>query len=164
MAYQLSTPSQNGSGSDGNKGVFHIRQRSSITGNSPSDCSVSYPGHSLGEFYPSVEMQSVYSTSPADFKNCEELDKNSWTLSLPLSLSLYIYMYRGCGSKIWNIFKTFFFSLICPSFENDSINLNFHDRLYYSSTFSLKFSPIWVSKKKKKKKKKEKRKEKKETT
>ena len=37
-----------GPGSDGNEGVLRIPQSSSITGTSPSDCSVSYPGHSLG--------------------------------------------------------------------------------------------------------------------
>ena len=34
-------------GSYGNKGVHCIPQSSSITGSSPSDCLVSYPGHSL---------------------------------------------------------------------------------------------------------------------
>ena len=52
--------------SDGIEGVLRIPQNSSITGTSPSDCSVSYPGHSLGESYSSVEMHSVYSTAPAD--------------------------------------------------------------------------------------------------
>ena len=35
-------------GSDCNEGVFGIPQSSSITGTSPSDCLVSYPGQSLG--------------------------------------------------------------------------------------------------------------------
>ena len=35
-------------GSDGNKGVLRIPQGSSITGASPTDCLVLYPGHSLG--------------------------------------------------------------------------------------------------------------------
>ena len=43
------TPGQSGPGTDGNKGVLHIPQSSSITGTSPSDGLVSYPGHSLGE-------------------------------------------------------------------------------------------------------------------
>ena len=34
-------------GSDDNEGVLQIPQSSSITGTSPSDCSVSYPGHFL---------------------------------------------------------------------------------------------------------------------
>ena len=34
-------------GSDGNKGVLRIPESSSITGTSPSDCLVSYPGHLL---------------------------------------------------------------------------------------------------------------------
>ena len=39
-----------------------------MTGTSPSDCLVSYPGHSLGgESYSSAEKQSVYSTTPADW-------------------------------------------------------------------------------------------------
>ena len=35
-------------GSDGNKEVLRIPQRSSTAGTSPSDCLVSYPGHSFG--------------------------------------------------------------------------------------------------------------------
>ena len=52
--------------SDDNKGELCIPQ-SSKTGASPSDCLVSYPKHSLREFYSSVEMQSVYSTASADW-------------------------------------------------------------------------------------------------
>ena len=58
---------QSGPGSDGNEGVICISQSSSITGTSPSDCLVWYPGHLLGGLsYPSAEKQSVYSTAPAD--------------------------------------------------------------------------------------------------
>ena len=60
-------PGQSGPGSDGNKEVLSIPQSSSITGTSPSDCLVSYPGHSLGGSYSSAEKQSVYSTAPADW-------------------------------------------------------------------------------------------------
>ena len=42
-------PSQSWPGSDGNEGVPHIPQRSSITGTSPSDILVSYSGHSFEE-------------------------------------------------------------------------------------------------------------------
>ena len=41
-------PGQSGPGSNGNEEVLWIPQSSSITGASPSDCLVSYPGHSLG--------------------------------------------------------------------------------------------------------------------
>ena len=53
------TPGQGGPGSDSNKGVPHILLNSSIAGNSPSDCLVSYAGHSLAgeESYPSAEKQ-----------------------------------------------------------------------------------------------------------
>ena len=53
-------------GSDGNKEVLSIPQRTSITGASLSDCLMSYLGHSLEESYSSAEMQSVYFT-PADW-------------------------------------------------------------------------------------------------
>ena len=64
------TPGKSGPGSDGNEGVLHIPHSSSITESSPSDCLVSYLGHSLvgsGWSYSSAEMQSVYSTASADW-------------------------------------------------------------------------------------------------
>ena len=61
------TLGQSGSGSDGKEGVLRIPQRPSITEASPSDCLVSYPGHSLGESYLFAEMQSVYSATQADW-------------------------------------------------------------------------------------------------
>ena len=39
------TLGQSGTGSNGSEVVLHIPQSSSITGTSPSDCLVSYPGH-----------------------------------------------------------------------------------------------------------------------
>ena len=42
------TPGQSGPGSNGNEGVLCILPESSITGTSPSDCLVSYRGHSWG--------------------------------------------------------------------------------------------------------------------
>ena len=54
-------------GSDGNEGILCISQSSSITGASPSDCLMSYPGQSLVEFYPTAKMQSVNSAAPADW-------------------------------------------------------------------------------------------------
>ena len=63
------TPGHSGPGSNGNERVLCIPQSSSITGTSPSDCFVAYPGHSLGESYPSVVMQSVYSVTPANWVN-----------------------------------------------------------------------------------------------
>ena len=52
--------------SNDNEGVFCIPQTSSITGNSPSDCLLSYSGHLLRETYPSTDVQLVYSTALAD--------------------------------------------------------------------------------------------------
>ena len=61
------TPGQSGPGIDVNEGVLRIPQSSRIAGMSPSECLVSYPGHSFGGSYPSAEKQSVYSTAPADW-------------------------------------------------------------------------------------------------
>ena len=59
-------PGQSGPGTNGNEGVLHIPHSPSITGTSPSDFIVSYPGHSWGG-YPCAELQSVYSTVPTDW-------------------------------------------------------------------------------------------------
>ena len=61
------TPGQSQLGSDGNEGILRIPQSSSITEVSPSDCLVSYTGHSLEGSYPCVEIQSVYSTATANW-------------------------------------------------------------------------------------------------
>ena len=66
--------------------MLRIPQNPSITGTSPSDCLVSYPGHSLGDgSYPSAEVQSVYSTAQAE-----------WTKTFSKSKSAVVYkMYRS---------------------------------------------------------------------
>ena len=65
------TPRQSGSGSNGSDGVLRI------TGASPSDDLISYPGHSLlGVSYPSAEMQSVYSPAPADWAEHVKISSN----------------------------------------------------------------------------------------
>ena len=56
-------PGQSGSASDGNEGVLRIPQSSSITGTSPSDCLVSYPGNSLGGGLTRVVVGVFYSSS-----------------------------------------------------------------------------------------------------
>ena len=63
------TAGQIGPGCDGNEGVLCIPQNFSIPGASPSDCLVSYAGHSLGVSYLSAEMQSMYSAAPANWAN-----------------------------------------------------------------------------------------------
>ena len=61
------TPGQSWPSNDGKKVVIQISQSSRITGASPSDGLVSYPGHLLEKFYPTAEMPSVYSAAPADW-------------------------------------------------------------------------------------------------
>ena len=62
------TPGQSEPGSDGNEEVLCIPQSSSITGTSP----MSSPGHSLGGSYSSADVQSVYSTAPANWARLME--------------------------------------------------------------------------------------------
>ena len=50
------TPGQSGPGRYGNEEVLHILQSFSTVGSSPSDILMSYPGHSLAEFYPSAVL------------------------------------------------------------------------------------------------------------
>ena len=65
--YRALSGGQSGPGSNGNERVLYILQSPSITRTSQSDCLVSYAGHSLMGSYPSAEVQSVYSTTPADW-------------------------------------------------------------------------------------------------
>ena len=70
---------QSSPGSNGSEGVLRIPQSSSITGTSPSDCLVSYPGLSLGRgFYPTAEIRLLYSTAPANWarNKKEKLSEN----------------------------------------------------------------------------------------
>ena len=60
------TLGQCGPDSNSNKRVLYIPQISKA-GALPSNYLVLYPGLLLGKFYPSAEMQSVYSTTPADW-------------------------------------------------------------------------------------------------
>ena len=60
------TLGQSGPGNNDNKEILYF-PLSSRAGASPLDHLMSYTGHSLGEgSYPSAEMQSVYSTAPAN--------------------------------------------------------------------------------------------------
>ena len=56
----LSLQAQCRLGSNGNERVLCILQSSSITRSSPSDCLVSYPGHSLGGVLPCKEAVGVF--------------------------------------------------------------------------------------------------------
>ena len=68
------TPGHCGPRSYGNEEVLCLPQSSSITEASPSNCLVSYPGHSLGKSYPSTDMQWVYSAALADQSNRVDVD------------------------------------------------------------------------------------------
>ena len=65
-----------------------------ITGSSSSDCLVWYARHSLRESYPFAEVQSEYSTVPADW------------IALGLVNRVYMFIYRVvillCGRNEWS--------------------------------------------------------------
>ena len=63
------SPGQSGPGSDSNEEVLDIPKNSSITEASQPDYLLPYTGHMLVESYTSPEIQSVYSTTPADWGN-----------------------------------------------------------------------------------------------
>ncbi len=85
------TPGQSGPGSDGNEGLLRISQSSSTAGTSPSDCLVSYPGLSCvcGGSYPSAEVQSVYSTDPADWARIQSESVRTYLSFVVGTLSVY---------------------------------------------------------------------------
>ena len=71
------TPDQSGPENNGNEEVLSIPQSSRITGISPSECLVSYLGHSLvWESYTPAEKQSGYSTAPADWAMLDRITRN----------------------------------------------------------------------------------------
>ena len=86
------TPGQMGPKSDGNEEVLCIPQSSSITGASPSDFLVSYPGHSLAGSYYSAEIQSVYSTVLIDWAEdvVRHLSHYTYDTTLLIDRSHYI--------------------------------------------------------------------------
>ena len=55
MLLGATTTGTGGPGSTVSEGMLRIPEKFSITGASPSDCLVSYTGHSLGKSYPSAK-------------------------------------------------------------------------------------------------------------
>ena len=114
------------------EGYSAFSQSSSIIGTSPSDYLVSYPGH-LWRFLPLCRDVVGVFYSPI------LLGKET------SRVSIYIYLYRY-GAKKEIILKRFF-RLISPIFEKKDkiknvMNLNFHFKLYYSSSIIQVLSKI----------------------
>ena len=102
------TLGENGLWSDSNEGVLRISQSFSITGASASACLVFYSVNSLGGCgsYPSAEMLSVYSTSPAHWAT-SHLDQVgwkplvSWTWKSSAIIIFYLLLQRRYNMVIW---------------------------------------------------------------
>ena len=87
---RLGCLNQSGPGNDGNEGVLRIPQSSSITGASPSDCLVSYLGHSLEGGSYSSAVGIFYSPSRLGCLNQSgpESDGNEGVLRIPQSSNI----------------------------------------------------------------------------
>ena len=104
-----STPGQSWFGSDGNEGVLLIPKHSSITEASPSDCLPSYPGHLLGESYPSAEMQHnlmmmMMMTHVYSLNNVSPTLCHSWKLDIIFSSMFYL---KNRINIIYQYYETF---------------------------------------------------------
>ena len=110
------TSDHSGPGSDGNKGLFHILQSSTIK------LFIVISGHSLGKFYPSPEMQSVYSADQADLTNV-------CVCSIP-----YKYAYNLFSNKIMLVFFSTkdirFYHFKCSIMQSKWISLRI---IYYET-------------------------------
>ena len=112
------TPGLGGLGSDGNEGVLHIPQSFSIAWTSPWDCLVSYPGHTMRESYPSLEMQLVNTTAQLTGQTSEAEQCKPTTMTLPTmagtyhSLNSFIIWYILCKLACTLILQNFWFALI----------------------------------------------------
>ena len=71
------TLGQSGPGSDGNEEVLNILQTSSITGTLPSDCLMSYPGHSWGGLTPQQRFDQCILQAPANWAIHSFISDNS---------------------------------------------------------------------------------------
>ena len=102
------TPGLSLPGGNGNEGVLHIPQSSSITGTSPSNCYVPYAGYSLGRSYSSAEVQLVYSAAPANlaiFIVCIRVSCSFTFFCKQLDLFLWFCKLVGfmCTSWLYNL-------------------------------------------------------------
>ena len=86
------TPGQSGPGSNGNEGVLRIPQSSSIAGTSPSDCLVSYPGHSLGGGLTPLQRSSrcILQSRPTGQLEVEYRTSEKQTLHIAFSKKIWV--------------------------------------------------------------------------
>ena len=96
------TPGQSDPGNNGNERILCIPQISSITEASLSDCL----GHSLRQSYPFAEIQSVYSTTPAE---CTIYELNSFTVLINnvimIKHELSNFRFKNCRKTLWSYYE-----------------------------------------------------------
>ena len=116
------TSGQNKPWSVRNKRILCIPQTSSITRASPSDCFVSYSGYSMEKYYPSAEMQSVYSTASADWatNSCVKIIYITYKYIIMelLMLNSNIFIIKGFRTIVFSliVISTTFWSICPPAF------------------------------------------------
>ena len=97
-----------GSGSNGNEGMLHIPQSSTITGTLPSDCFVLYPGYSLRGLSPLTGQRNYFPSRGNNNKSSSFQDFLfiwiAWTVDactiyfIPHNWNNYVQFYAYCNS------------------------------------------------------------------
>ena len=105
------TNDHSGPGSNGNEEVLHIPQNSGITGTLPSDCLVSYPGHSLGEggVLTSLQRSSWYILQP---KVTGQVNTKDVTLAQFCLFPKILHLYAPPKNVFFTFLQNFFESNI----------------------------------------------------
>ena len=115
------TLGQSGPGSNGNEVVLSIPQSSSITGTSPTNYLISYPGHSLEEVLPLCRSAVGVFYSPCRLGNIRKgILENFYCLSLfssrvfPSSRCLFFFLFFSLACSFYRSLYSFL-SLSIPS-------------------------------------------------
>ena len=98
------TPGQCKPGSDGNEEVLNIPQSSSITGSSPSDCLVSYPGHSLQGVLPLCRDAVGVFCNPSQLDQINRSvykKKPNWLYRFQNWQVVALWHINSCGLLLW---------------------------------------------------------------
>ena len=112
---------------------------------------MSYSGHLFGEFYPSVKIQSMYSTAPADwaiFLKWQRINSSYKTrkiilisvlISLPVTPIQMREVYEEFGSGFWFLKQNLYIYIYIISPDDGDWHRNVQRRLYIIIN-----SPIWI--------------------
>ena len=132
-------PGQSGPESNGNEGVLHILQISYITRASPSDCFVSYSGHSLGGT--PLQRHSLWILQPKQTRQRCPSRNDSSTLSSLLTSPLPPSFLDSLGVTPFMRFIASFRKIFHSS-QNVIFHFSFHLRL--SDSIHFQYSQVFI--------------------